>query len=187
MCVTLFRPTSPVLYKPTFDLGPVLALRLPEHINALDGIPRTESIVEGGFNKLLGKHEGDGRAARRELFYSRKVGTWKEGFVDYQFILFHTDDAAIKHYDFMKNLYRVFRETTENGLAGRVYYTEEPRADPEAGSGPTGSYISRADFCLHNLYVRVEANGHQKPPNDRLTEAIRELAHMLSAALEHIN
>ena len=185
--ISLFRPSSPVLYKPSCDLGPVLALRLPEHISTLAGIPRTNSIVENGFNKLIGEQEVGRKDSRRELFYFTKGDTWKEGAAEYEFVLFHTDAAAIEHYEWAKTLPRVFREKAENGLAGCIYYTEEPRADPEGGSGPMGYYISRADFRLRNLYIRVETQNHQKPYNDNLTRAVRELAEMLSATLVKTN
>lgn len=187
ICVALFRPTTPVLHKPTCDLGPVLALRLPEQINNLTGIPRTESIVHDGFNKLLGQQEAGRQDDRRELFYLRKGESWKEGAIEYTFELFHTDDAATQHYQWEKTNHRVFREATENGLNGCVYYTEQPRADPEGGSGPMSYYISRADFRLRSLYVRVQTQGNQKPPNDRLADAVRELADLLNATLVTTN
>jgi len=185
--VSLFRPTSPVLYKPSGDLEPVLTLRLPEHIDTLAGIPRTETIVENGFNKLIGEQEVGRSDARRELFYLRKGGALKEGSTEYQFFLFHTEAAATEEYGWAKLHRRVFREATENGLNGRLYYTEEPRADPEGGSAPMGYYISRADFRLRNLYIRVEARDNESPHNDKLTRAVGELAQMLRVTLVRTN
>jgi hypothetical protein len=120
--VSLFRPTSPVLYKPSADLEPVLTLRLPSHIDTLVGIPRSESIVENGFNKLIGEREG-GSDARRELFYLRKGST------EYQFALFHTDAAATNEYAWARHGRRVFRETTENDLNGCLYYLNPAHRD----------------------------------------------------------
>jgi hypothetical protein len=71
----------------------------------------------------------------------------------------------------------------ENGLTGRVHYTEEPRADPEAGSGPMGYYLSRADFRLKNLYVRVVTRDRDAPQNAKLSNAVKDLGQMLSGAL----
>jgi hypothetical protein len=175
------------LYKPSGDLEPVLTLTLPEQIDTLAGIPRTETIVENGFNKLLGEQEVDRSRARRELFYLRKGGTLKEGPTEYQFFLFHTDAAATNEYTWAKRGRRVFRETTENGLNGCIYYTEEPRADPEGGSAPMGYYISRADFRLRNLYIRVETQDYEKPHNEKLTGAVVDLAQMLRATVVQTN
>ena len=183
-CVTWFRPTSAVLYKPSCDLRPVLTLQLPEHISTLAALPRTETIVEDdGFNKLLGEKLSD----PKESFYLRKGGDFKEGATEYRFVLFHSDAGAIEEYEYAGKHHPVFRETTDNGLTGRVHYTEEPRADPEGGLVPMGCYISRADFRLHNLYICVTAQDNEKPHNDKLANAVKELAQMLSGALASTN
>jgi len=192
ICVSMFRPTTPVLHKPSpCDLGPVLTLSLPQDITTLAGVPRTESIVEGGYNKSVERQEAGRRDSRRELFYFRMGGTPEVGLTEYMFALFHSDAAAAEEYEWAKRDHPVFREATENGLAGRVHYTEEPRADPEGGSGPMGTYISRADFRLHNLYIRVETHAHvenhEKPQNDKLANAVRELAQMLSVSSASTN
>ena len=183
----MFRPSSPVLYKPSGDLEPVLTLQLPEQIGTLAGIPRTETIVENGFNKLIARQELDTSRARRELFYLRKSGSFREGSTEYQFALFHTASAATNQYSWAKRHHRVFRETTENELNGCIYYTEEPRADPEGGSAPMGYYVSRADFRLRNLYIRVETRDNETPHNDKLTRAVHDLAQMLCDTLVRTN
>jgi hypothetical protein len=146
---------------------------LPENITTLAGVPRTETIVEDGFNKKIERKEEGRPDDRRELFYHRKGST------EYRFVLFHSNAAAIAEYEWAKKHHPVFQETTEHGLAGRIHYTEEPRADPEGGSEPLGYYISRADFRLHNLYICVETTSHSKPQNDKLADAVKELGRML--------
>jgi hypothetical protein len=175
------------LYKPSGDLEPVLTLQLPEQIDTLAGIPRTEVIVENGFNKLIGEQEVGRSDARQELFYLRKSGAFKEGSTEYQFVLFHTASAATNEYSWAKRHHRVFRETTEHDLNGCIFYTEEPRADPEGGLAPMGYYVSRADFRLRNLYIRVETRDNETPHNDKLTRAVTELAQMLCNTLVRTN
>jgi hypothetical protein len=177
ICVSMFRPTTPVLHKPSpCDLDSVLTLQLPERVDTLGDVPRTETFSQGGTNSYGGPLP-DGI---KEHFCLTKGAT------EYRFIVFHTEAAAVKEYgrDSDRN---VFRETTENGLTGRVHYTEEPRADGEGGRVPMGYYISRADFRLHNLYIRVETKAHEargeKPQNDKLANAVRDLAQMLSASI----
>ena len=192
ICVSMFRPGTPVLHKPSpCDLSPVLTIPLPENIISLAGIPRTETIVEDGYNRLIERQEVGRLDARRELFYLRKGGTAEVGLTEYMFVLFHTDVAAISEYEWAKKDHPVFREATENGLTGRVHYTEEPRADGEGGRGPMGYYISRADFRLHNLYIRVETKARkdqgEKPQNGKLANTVTELAQMLSLSLVTTN
>jgi hypothetical protein len=71
-CMGLFRPTSPVLYKPSCDLSPVLTLRLPERIDTLAGVPITEPVVENGINKIVGGRQPD---EIKQMFYVRKGDT----------------------------------------------------------------------------------------------------------------
>ncbi len=111
---------------------------------------------------------------------------FKDGATEYTFIVFYSKAAAIKEYGRDRERH-VFRETTENGLTGRVHYTEQPRADPEGGSVPMGYYISRADFRVHNLYMRVETKTRsqegEKPQNEKLSNAVKDLGQMLNEAL----
>jgi hypothetical protein len=104
--------------------------------------------------------------------------------VPYKFILFYSEAAANKWYESETERHPVYREVTKNGLTGRVHYTEEPRADPEGGSVPMGNYVSRADFRLHNLYIRVLAEDRTKPQNDKLSNAVKDLAQMLEVSLK---
>jgi hypothetical protein len=176
-CAALFRPTTPVIHEPSpCDLSPVLKLRFPKQIDTLAGVPRTETVFHNGTNKFGGLLPDE----IKEEFYFRK------GTTEYTFTVFYSEAAAIKKYGRYSDR-SVFRETTENGLTGRVHYTEEPRADPEGGSVPMGYYISRADFRLHNLYIRVETKActeeGEKPRNDKLSNAVKELGQMLRGAL----
>jgi hypothetical protein len=170
-CAMGFR-TSPVLYKPSCDIRSVLDLQFPERIDTLAGVPRTETVFESGTNKFGGRLPDD----IKEMFYSKKGDT------EYKFMVFYSEAAAIKEYGRDKEEH-VFRETTVNGLTGRVHYTEQPRADSEGGSVPMGYYISRADFRLHNIYIRVVTQD-QRPENDELSNAVEHLAQMLNAALK---
>jgi hypothetical protein len=100
---------------------------------------------------------------------------------EYKLVVFYNEAAAIKEYGRDKERH-VFREITENGLTGRVHYTEQPRSDPEGGSGPMGYYVSRAYFRLHNVFIRVTTQD-DKPQSDKLTIAVKDLAKMLNVAL----
>ncbi len=181
-CAALFRPTGPVLHKPPpCDLDPVLSLQLPQQIDTLTGVPRTATVVEGGVNKLTGATRGPYDI--KDWFYFRRENVALRSSVEYEIIIFHNDKACEEWYASAKKDHPVFRETTENGLTGRVHYTEEPRADPEGGSGPMGYYLSRADFRLRNLYIRVVTKDREKAQNGKLSEAVKELGQMLSKAL----
>lgn len=182
-CAALFRPTTPVLHKPLpCDLGPVLSLQLPQRIDALAGVPRTETVVEGGVNKLTGATHGPYDI--RDWFYVRQEDVALRSSVEYEIIIFYSNSACEEWYASAKKDHPVFREATENGLTGRVHYTEEPRADPEGGSGPMGYYVSRADFRLHNLHVRVVTKGRDKPQNDKLSNAVKDLGQMLREGIK---
>jgi len=174
-CFTWFRPSGPVLYKPSCDLSPVLRLQFPERIDTLAGVPRTKTVFENGTDALGGRLPDD----IKEQFDVTKGAT------EYTFIVFYSEVAAITEYRRDRERH-VFRETTENGLVGRVHYTEQPRADPEGGLVPMGEFISRADFRLHNVYIRVvtlaHTMDHEKPQNDKLTNAVKDLAQMLGGA-----
>ena len=106
----------------------------------------------------------------------------KKDTTEYTFIVFYSEAAANKWYESETKRHPVYREVAENGLTGRVHYTEEPRSDPEGGSNPMGYYISRADFRLHNLYIRVTTEDRDTPHNDKLSNAVKDLAQMLAAA-----
>jgi hypothetical protein len=178
-CVTWFRPSGPVLYKPSCDLSPVLRLQFPEQIDTLPGVPRTETFFKNGTNRFGGRLPDE----IKERF------NFKEGATEYTFIVFFTTAAASRWYESETKDHPVFREISQDGLAGCVYYTEEPRADPEGGLVPLGYFISRADFRVHNLYISVETTAHveegEKPQNDKLTNAVKDLARMLNGAVSH--
>jgi hypothetical protein len=176
-CVTLFRPTGPVLYEPSCDLRPVLALHLPEQIDSLARLPRTETVFQGGTNRLGGRLPDE----IKEKLYLRKDAT------EYMFILFYSEAAASREYR-RDHERHVFCEVRENGLTGRVHYTEQPRADPEGGSVPLSFFVSRADFRLRNLYIKVETKARveegESPQNEKLSNAVKDLAEMLRRAFE---
>ena len=173
----LFRPTQPVLHKASCDLSPVLALHLPKYINTLAGCPRDETHVENGFNTHVGGRQPDDI---KEMF------DLKNGNAEYRFILFFSDSAAVRWYESEKTDHPVFQETTADDCSGCVHYTEQPRADPEGGSGLMGYYISRASFRLHNVFIRVTTQD-DRPQSDKLTIAVNGLARMLSVALASTN
>ncbi len=175
----VFKPTSSVLHKPSCDLSPVLALRLPDPINTLAAVPRDKSFVENGTNVGEGIRNVEGL---KEFF------SLKRGEVEYRFELYFNAAAAVhlyeaeKHDPFAEKNYPVFREDVADGRSGWVCYTEQPRSDPEGGSHPMNYYISRAYFRLHNAFIRVTVQD-DKPQNDKLTNAVKDLARMLDGAL----
>jgi len=164
-----------------------LNLQLSEQIDTLAGVPKTEIVVENGINKKVGGRQPDEikewiyfREGTSEFKFDGKVYLLKDT-TEYEFVVFYSEAAAIKEYGRDSNR-NVFLETTKSGLIGRVHYTEEPRSDPEGGSNPMGYYISRADFRLHNLYIRVTTEDRDTPHNDKLSNAVKHLAQMLGAA-----
>lgn len=172
------RPGSAgaVLHKPYCDLGPILRFDISERIDTLALVPRTETVFQNGTNKCGGRLPDQ----IKEMFYFRK------GTVEYKFIVFYSEAAARKEYEVDKER-NVFREENANRLTGRLHYTEEPRADPGGGSEPLGIYISRCDFQIRNVYIRVKTEHRQKPENDDLSNAVKDLAQMLGVALDQAN
>lgn len=166
----LLRPTSPVLHKTNCDLSPVLKVSLPEHIDTLALIQRSKVIAENGINKSVGGRSPDDI---KEFFYLNK------GDAEYQFLVFFSDTAAIYWYESEKKREPVLKETTVNARDACLYYTQEPRADPEGGSVPMGYFIMQASFRLHNAFIRVTIRD-DKPQSDKLTIAVEYLAQMLS-------
>lgn len=171
-CV-LLRPTSPVLHETNCDLSPVLAVRIPEHVATLATVPRNKVIAENGINKNTGDPQVDGI---KEFFYLKKSD------VEFEFRLCFSDAAAMQLYESGKHGHTVLRENTMDGCSACLYYTEQPRSDPEGGSSPMGYYISRASFRLHNVLISVTAQDN-KPESDTLSNATKDLAQMLSGAL----
>lgn len=175
-----FRPRSPIKYKPNYDISPIMALKFPERIDTLPGFPKTKIIVENGINKGTGTKYKD----IKEWFNLRIDQTnyeWVE-WSEYMIIVCYSEEDAKKEYECWKQFVPVFREITENGITACIHYTKQPRADPEGGSGPMGYYISQADFLIHNLYIRVQTR-NCSPKRDKLSDAIKELARMLSESL----
>ena len=176
-----FRPRSPIKYKPNYDISPIMALKFPERIDTLPGFPKTEIIVENGISPSTGDKHKD----IKEWFNLRLDQTKYEYLVEwseYMIIICYNEEKAKKEYECWKQFVPVFREITENGITTCIHYTKQPRADPEGGSVPMGYYISQADFLIHNLYIRVKTRDNS-PKSDKLSDAIKELARMLSESL----
>jgi hypothetical protein len=156
---------------------------LPEHINTLASCPKDKMIVENGINKNVGRRQPDDI---KELFFLTKDDT------EYEFDLCFSDISAVhlyesnKHYPHTEKYHPVFQEAASDGRSCCVYYTEQERADPEGGSGPTGIYYSRASFRLHNAFIQVTTT-ETNSKNDKLTIAVKDLAQMLSGALSPTN
>jgi hypothetical protein len=147
-------------------------VRLPEHVDTLALIPRSEIIAENGIGKNSGDPAPDGI---KEFFYLRK------GVVEYQFELCFSDTAAIQLYESEKHSHPVQREAALDARSACLHYTEQPRSDPEGGSSPMNYYISRASFRLHNVKICVTTRD-DKAQSERLTNAVKDLAQMLDGA-----
>jgi hypothetical protein len=93
----------------------------------LASVPRSKVIAENGINKNTGDPQVDGI---KEFFYLKK------GEVEYEFNLCFSDTAAIQLYESEKHDHTVLRETGVDARCARLYYTEQPRSDPEGGSSP---------------------------------------------------
>ena len=173
--------SRPLLYRPSCDLHPVLAVPYPDHIDTLSRCPRDETHAEGGINKHSGGRQPDDI---KEMFNLTKGGA------EYRFNLFFSDSGAAQWYEsekrFMAEHHPVFREVTTNGCTACLYYTEQPRADPEGGWAPMGYYVSRVCFRVRNAVVEIEVR-QNKPRTDDLSLAVQDLAQMLSAALVSTN
>ena len=169
--------SSPLLYKPSCDLEPILTLAHPDHIATLAGCPRDETHVENGVNKHTGNRQPGGI---QELF------TLTKGDMHYRFILFFSDSAAARWFASDKHVTAprvpVYREATTNGCSARLRYTEQPRADPEGGSFRMGYYLSRVSFQISNAFISIEVR-HKWPYTGQLNLAVKDLEKILREAL----
>jgi hypothetical protein len=83
------------LYKPSCDLQPILALRLPDYIETLAGCPRDQTIAKDGLGN-------DGYRApddQKEFFYYRNGKGEFDCDVEYEFHVFFHEAAAVKWYE----------------------------------------------------------------------------------------
>jgi hypothetical protein len=176
----------PLLYKPSCDVQPVLAIQMPNYIETLASCPRDETLVTNGLTK-------DGYRApddEKEFFYFRKGKGEFDYDVQYEFDLYFSEAAAVKRYESEKRWSSkddpVFRETSGDSGSACVHYTKQERADPEGGSAPMGIYHSRATFRLRNTYISITTNDRTSK-SDKLASAVRDLAQMLTLALSSTN
>jgi hypothetical protein len=180
------RAAWPLLYKPSCDLRPILALRLPDHIETLADCPRNQMIVTDGLGK-----EGQRAPDDQKEFFSFRNGKGEFGFdVEYEFHVFFHEAAAVTWYESEKHWRSeddpVFQEMSgESGIAC-VHYTKQERADPEGGGGPMGIYHARASFRLRNMFISITTN-ERTSKSDKLGLAVTELARMLTGALVSTN
>jgi len=131
----------PLLYKPSCDVQPVLAIQMPSYIETLAGCPRDETLAVDGRSKDGEKWPDD----IKEYFYFRKGKGEFDCDVEYTFHVFFSEAAAIKRYEshtrgrWESKHYPVFKEVVTDGCSACVHYTEQDRADPEGGSVPMGT------------------------------------------------
>jgi hypothetical protein len=168
----------PLMYTPSWDPSPVLTLPVPDHIKTLAGCPRDKTVVVNGINLALRERDYENC---KETFYLTRGDT------EYSFKLFYDDAAAARLYSREKQgldeeAPPVFKEVTKNGLTAGVRYTEQPRECPSGLYRPMGYYVSRSTFILHNAHIRIKTRD-STPKSDNLNAAIRDLARMLSKAL----
>jgi hypothetical protein len=175
----------PLLYKPSCDVQPVLAIKTPSYIETLAGCPRDKTLTL------------DGRSDKwpddiKQFFYFRNGKGEYDWDVEYQFRVFYSEAAAVRWYEsdtrghWESKHYPVFKETITNGCSVCVHYTEQERADPEGGSVPMGIYHARASFRIRNTYIRITTDEHTSK-SDKLALAVRDLAQMLTVALSNTN
>ena len=173
--------STPLVYKPSYDLGAVYRMELPNHIETLERFPRSAAHAVNGINLHVNERQNGNI---KEMF------DLKKGAVEYGVFLFYTDAAAKHWYEgqkaFQSNDIPIFNETSTNEMNTCVFYVEQPRADPEGGSVPMGFYISRALLRFKNIFVRVWIR-QDKPQTDTLTPALKDMARMLNAAIATTN
>ena len=176
----------PLLYKPSCDVQPVLAIQMPGYIETLAGCPRDKTIVVNGIN-------GDGSRRTddmKEFFYFRNGKGEFDCDVKYEFDVFFSEAAAKKMYESEKHWRSkddpVFQEKKGDSGIACVHYTEQERADPEGGSAPMGIYHARASFRLRNTFISITTN-ERTSKSDKLALAVRDLAQMLTVALVSTN
>jgi hypothetical protein len=176
----------PLLYKPSCDVQPVLAIQMPVYIETLAACPRDKTIVKNGIN-------GDGSRRTddiKEFFYFRNGKDEFDCDVEYEFDVFFSEAAAIKMYESDKRWSSkdcpVFREVIGDSGSACVYYTKQERADPEGGSVPSGQYHARASFRLRNTYISITTN-ERTSKSDKLALAVKDLTQMLTVALASTN
>ena len=174
--VTSVRGLWPLQYKPSCDIQPILTIPMPDHVETLAACPRDETYAVDGRSKDGDKWPDD----TKEFFRLQR------GAVRYDFWLHFDESAAIKNYQRDKHSRHVYRETSHDGRSICVYYTEQERADGEGGFEPMGIYHARASFRLRNAYVYVETTEGQSK-SETLNLAVRDLAQMLTVALEATN
>jgi hypothetical protein len=184
---TSVRSLWPLLYRPSCDLQPMLALHLPHHIDTLEAVPRNETIVKNGINQNVGGRQPDDI---KEWFCVWKGRSKYDCDTEFDFFVFFTESAAIRWYESERRWRSkddpVFREASGDSGSACVHYTEQERADPEGGSGPTGIYHARVSFRLRNTFISITTN-ERTSKSDKLTLAVRDLAQMLTVALASTN
>jgi hypothetical protein len=176
----------PLLYKPSCDVQPVLAVKMPSYIETLAGCPRDETLTLDGRNKDGDKWVDD----IKQFFYFRNGKGEFDCDVEYKFLVFFSEASAIKEYESEKRWKSkrdpVFQEISGDTGIACVFYTEQDRADPEGGSVPMGTYHAQVSFRLRNIFVRVTTNEHTSK-SDKLALAVKDLTEMLTVALSSTN
>jgi hypothetical protein len=176
----------PLLYKPSCDVQPVLAIQMPVYVETLAGCPRDETIVENGLGGAGHRAPDD----EKEFFYFRKGKGEFDYDVQYEFHVFFSEAAAVKWYESEKRWRSkddpVFQEMSGDSGIACLHYTKQERADPEGGSVPLGDYHARASFRLRNTFISITTN-ERTSKSDKLAFAVKDLAQMLTVALANTN
>ena len=176
----------PLRYKPSCDVQPVLAIQTPSNIETLAAIPRDETIVKNGINQNVGGRQPDDI---KEWFRIQRGGSKYNCDTEFNVFVYFSESAAIRWHESEKRWRSkdggvpVFQETIGASGTACIYYTEQERADPEGGSVPAGIYHARASFRLRNTYISITTN-ERTSKSDKLTLAVRDLAQMLTIALD---
>ena len=179
----------PLHYRPSCDVKPVLTIKMPSHIETLAACPRDETLALNGRSVKEGEKWCDDI---KEFFYYRNGKGGNDWDVRYEFIVFFNEASAVARYGsetrgrWESKHYPVYSEVVTNDCSACVHYTEQERADPEGGSVPMGIYHARASFRLHNAFIRVTTT-EPTAQSDKLADAVRDLAQMLTAALSNTN
>ena len=171
---------KPILYKPSRDPSSIIfALKLPQEIKTLMGIPRDTTRVQktDEDRKYLPPH-----AVKESFELVRKTkGDYPYG-VKYTFSLFFDEESANKFfygwYSFYQKTGRMFCENKSDNRNYFITYVEHPRSDAGGFCLPMSYYSQSAVFRLGNLVVKIDVTA-KKRTSDLLTEYIEYLAEIL--------
>lgn len=102
---------------------------------------------------------------------------------EYGVWLWLTEEYAMGYLKFDPTNVPIFSETNRGDVSFRLYYVNQPRADPEGGCVPMGYFTSRATIRIKNATIDIKSHDNNAT-SDRLSKAVASLGAMLSRIIE---